>query len=123
MPVIPAPGTATHQLAHAAFTSLATPTCGSQETSLWHVAIAPGTPAAPHQVTREEIFVVLSGVARVTIDGVEADARPGDAIVVPANTTFAIANAGEGPLEALCCMPVGGQARLDDRVFTPPWAE
>lgn len=123
MPVIPAPPRATHQLPHASFTSLATPARGSRETSLWRVEIAPGTPATPHQVTREEIFVVLTGEARVTIGGEVSSARAGDTIVVPADTTFAIANAGDAPLEALCCLPVGGQARLEGAVFTPPWAE
>lgn len=122
MPVITAPASATHELAHASFTSLATPSRGSRETSLWRVRIAPGTPATPHQVTREEVFVVLAGTARVTIAGDICDARAGDAIVVPANTDFELSNAGDTALEALCCMPVGGQARLEGRTFTPPWA-
>lgn len=123
MPVIPAPSSATHELPHARFTSLATPSRGSRETSLWRVEIQPNTPATPHQVTREEVFVVLKGKARVRIADDVAEANVGDVIVVPADTTFEIANAGNEPLEALCCLPVGGCARLDGQVFTPPWAE
>jgi len=123
MPVIPAPPSATHELPHARFTSLATPSRGSQETSLWRVEIQAGAPATPHQVTREEVFVVLTGHASVVIGVERAEARPGDVIVVPPNPTFEIACAGDEPLQALCCFPVGGQARLDGRVFTPPWAE
>jgi mannose-6-phosphate isomerase-like protein (cupin superfamily) len=66
---------------------------------------------------------VLKGTARVRIEDDVSEARAGDVIVVPADTTFEIANAGSEPLEALCCLPVGGCARLDGRVFTPPWAE
>src|SRR3954451_19515343 len=59
--VIPAPSAPTHELAGARFTSLATPSRGSSDTSVWLVEIAPGTAGRPHQLTREEVFVVLAG--------------------------------------------------------------
>jgi hypothetical protein len=87
MPVLAAPATPTHDLGGARFTSLATPSRGATDTSVWKVEILPGAPATPHSLTRE-------------------------------------ANAGAGPLRLLCCLPVGGQARLPDgSTFTPPWAE
>ena len=124
MPVITAPADATHTLGSTRFTSLATPSRGSQETSVWRVEIAPRTPATPHSLTREEVFVVLDGEATVEIDGVGDVARPGDAIVVPAGVEFALANDGDQPLRLLCCLPVGGQGRIaDGDPFTPPWAQ
>ena len=40
----------------------------------------------------------------------------------PLARLFAIA--GEDRLELVCCLPVGGEARLDDgTTFIPPWAE
>jgi quercetin dioxygenase-like cupin family protein len=124
MAVIPAPAEATHTLGSTRFTSLATPSRGSAETAVWRVEIAPGTPATPHSLTREEVFVVLDGEASVQIDGVVGKARPGDAIVVPADVEFALANDGEQPLRLLCCLPVGGQGRIaDGDPFTPPWAQ
>lgn len=124
MPVLTAPASPTHELSGTKFTSLATPRRGVTDTSVWVVEIAPGTPGTPHEVTREEIFVVLSGQALVQLSGVEASAGPGDAIVVPSNTPFALSASGTAPLRALCCLPVGGQARLPDgNTFTPPWAE
>ena len=124
MAVIPAPAEATHTLGSTHFTSLATPSRGSAETAVWRVEIAPGTPATPHSLTREEVFVVLDGEASVQIDGVVGKARPGDAIVVPADVEFALANDGEQPLRLLCCLPVGGQGRIaDGDPFTPPWAQ
>jgi mannose-6-phosphate isomerase-like protein (cupin superfamily) len=48
----------------------------------------------------------------------------GDAIVVPPDVEFALANDGDEPLRLLCCLPVGGQARMvGGEPFTPPWAE
>ena len=86
--------------------------------------IQPGTPATPHRLTREEVFVILDGSARVRIDGDSATAEAGDVVVVPAAVDFEIVAGGTQPLRALCCLPVGGQALLaDGDPFTPPWAQ
>lgn len=124
MPVLHAPTTPTHDLGTARFTSLATPARGATETSVWTVEILPGTPATPHSLTREEIFVVLEGTAGVRIEGTAEEAAAGDAIVVPAGVEFELTNAGRQPLRLVCCLPVGGQARLGDgSTFIPPWAQ
>jgi mannose-6-phosphate isomerase-like protein (cupin superfamily) len=124
MPVLSAPPNPTHDIGGTRFTSLATPSRGSTDTAVWRVEISPGTPATPHSLTREEVFVVLAGTAEVRIGSVPTTAAVGDTIVVPAETPFEIANAGDRPLHMLCCMPVGGQAQLlDGSSFTPPWAE
>jgi mannose-6-phosphate isomerase-like protein (cupin superfamily) len=90
---------------------------------VWRVELAPGTPATPHSLTREEVLVVLSGVATVRFGDARDVARPGDTIVVPAGVTFELSNGDDEPLRMICCMPVGGSARTaDGAVFTPPWA-
>lgn len=123
MPIVLAPKTCTHALPHAQFTSLATPSQGSRETCVWRVEIQPGSAAQAHQLTREEVFVVLSGRARVRIGDAIGEAGAGDAIIVPPDTDFALESASDEPLRALCCLPVGGQARLPgEQPFTPPWA-
>jgi len=123
MPVIASPSSATHEVGGTKFTSLATPSLGSERTSVWQVEIPAGEVPTPHELTDEEIFVVLEGVAAVTIDGLASQARAGDTIVVPANVSFVMGNAGEHTLRLLCCLPVGGQARLPGgEAFTPPWA-
>ena len=123
MPVVAAPLEPTHDLGHTRFTSLATPTTGATETAVWRVELAPGTPTTPHSLTREEVLVVLSGVATVRVGDVRDSARAGDAIVVPADTPFELSNGDDEPLQIICCMPVGGCARAaDGTVFTPPWA-
>jgi mannose-6-phosphate isomerase-like protein (cupin superfamily) len=124
MPVLNAPAVPTHDLGGARFTSLATPSRGATDTAVWKVEILPGTPATPHALTREEVFVVLEGKASVWIAGNDGRADAGDAIVVPAGAEFELTNAGAEPLRLLCCLPVGGRARLaDGSTFTPPWAE
>jgi quercetin dioxygenase-like cupin family protein len=124
MAVVTAPPTPTHEIGGARFTSLTAPSRGAVDTCVWQVEIDPGTPATPHMLTREEVFVVLSGRADVRLGEERTEAQPGDAIVVPANTWFELSTAGTEPLRALCCFPVGGQARLQDgSTLVPPWAE
>jgi mannose-6-phosphate isomerase-like protein (cupin superfamily) len=123
MPVVCAPIEPTHDLGDTRFTSLATPSTGTTDTAVWRVELAPGTPATPHTLTREEVLVVLSGVATVRIGEALDSARAGDAIVVPAGAMFELSNWDDEPLRMICCMPVGGGARTaDGTVFTPPWA-
>lgn len=123
MPIIPAPASPTHDLGDTRFTALASPSRGSSETSVWVVEIDPGAPATPHCLTREEVFVVLDGIASVRVGEVTGTASSGDAVVVPPGVDLEIAAGGDGPLRMVCCLPVGGQARVGDATFTPPWAE
>jgi mannose-6-phosphate isomerase-like protein (cupin superfamily) len=123
MPVISAPTSPTHELPGSRFTALVGPRVGASDTSVWRVELAPNAPPTLHALTREEVFVILAGRARVTIGGVQSEAAAGDAVLVPAHTPFAITCASDAPLRALCCMPVGGKARLPGgEPFTPPWA-
>lgn len=124
MPIITAPDGPTHQLDHACFTSLATPTRGTRETSVWRVRLEPFAPGQRHTVTREEVFVVLQGTASIDWGDTRGEARAGDAIVIPPGTWFTLSCANDNPVELLCCLPVGGQAQLPNGpTFTPPWAQ
>jgi mannose-6-phosphate isomerase-like protein (cupin superfamily) len=124
MSILSAPPAATHDLGGTRFTSLATPSRGSAETSVWRVELDPDVPGTPHSLTREEVFVVLDGTAAVRIGDERGTAIAGDAIVVPAGIEFELSNGGTHALRLLCCLPVGGQADLGDgTTFTPPWAQ
>lgn len=124
MSIIVRPAAPTHDLGHAHFTSLATPSRGSSQTSVWEVELMPGAPATPHSLTHEEVFVVLEGTATVVLDGVRGEAHTGDAIVVAPAVQVELTNETEGVVRMLCCLPVGGQAQLTNgTTFTPPWAE
>ncbi len=124
MPVLTRPTASTHALTGAQFTSLATPSSGSLDTAIWEVRLAPGHEGAPHRLTRQEVFVVLSGEGVATLDGEPHAVGAGSVIVVPVATPFSLAAEGSEELVALCCLPVGGQAVVDGaEPFTPPWAE
>jgi mannose-6-phosphate isomerase-like protein (cupin superfamily) len=121
MAVIPAGEATTHELFGVRFTGLASPTRGSTELMAWQTEIPPGTPSTPHQVTREELVVVLAGRAEVRCGDEVGEAGAGDVVVVPPDTDFTLANAGTEPLRVLACMPVAGQARIDGEAQTLPW--
>lgn len=105
------------------FTPLAAPSSGSTEICVWRVELSPHADAVPHELTREEVLVVLSGTARASIGGRVADVGAGDAIIVPPDTPFSLTAVGGDPVVALAYLPVGGQARMPGgEPFTPPWA-
>jgi quercetin dioxygenase-like cupin family protein len=102
---------------------LASPARGSRETSVWRLAIPAGTTGTLHSCDREEIFVVLAGRAVATVGGETHELARGDALIVPADTDFALANPHGEPFEAIAAFPVGGQAVMPaGEKFTPPWA-
>lgn len=75
-----------------------------------------------HLVTREETFIVLSGAITARFAEHDETAETGDALIIPADTAFSLVARGV-PAEAICVLPVGGQAVTADGVFTPPWAK
>lgn len=122
MPVLtPAPTQALHG---AQFTPLASPSLGAAETSVWRLSLAPDAAPAEHSVTREEIFVILGGHGTATLDGEAHSLAPGETLVLPPRVRFSLQARGPEPLEAIVCLPVGGQALMSagGEPFTPPWA-
>ena len=63
MPVISVSNAPKFELPNVTFTGLASPQRGSKENSVWRFTIAPKAPGLPHQLTREEIIIALSGSA------------------------------------------------------------
>ncbi len=103
--------------------SLASPKRGAAENSVWRLFLEPGAPPVPHTVTREEIFVAVTGTARATLDGRSFELPAGDVLVVPPGVPFALANETAETFEAVVTFPVGGRAVTAEGEFTPPWAE
>lgn len=122
MPVIDRNAQRHHELPGARFQTLASPSIGSEETSVWRLRVEPGTPGVPHRVTREEIFVVLAGSATASLDGAAQPLAPGSTLVLPAGVELCLETRDDA-FEAIVCLPVGGQGVVGDGdPFTPPWA-
>jgi quercetin dioxygenase-like cupin family protein len=103
-------------------TGLAAPSRGARETCVWRLRLAANTPGTLHSVDREEIFVVLSGRATATLDDDTLELAPGDALIVPAQHPFSLANPNAEAFEAIAVLPVGGLAAMHAGApFAPPW--
>ncbi len=78
-----------------------------------------GAAATPHHHVRtEEIYYVLEGLGRMTIDGDTQDVVSGDAIAIPPGAVHGITNIGGHVLKFLCCCSPGYEH--DDTVLAKP---
>ncbi len=77
--------------------------------------LAAGAAYPTHFHPSPEVYVMLDGHARWTVDGRGIDAGPGTAIHTPPNATHRIENVGEGPLRWLyfCWAPNGDVSGFD----------
>jgi quercetin dioxygenase-like cupin family protein len=105
-------------------TGYASPSRGSRTVAAWKLRMEPGAASPVHQLTHGEAFIALTGRGRFEFGERVHELVPGDAICVPADIQFRIANGSEERFEAICCMAAGGMAQVGDgEPFPPPWAE
>lgn len=124
MALIKATSSPSFELPFLSVTGMAAPSRGAQETCVWRLRLAPGAPPVPHAVDREEIFVALTGQARVQLGADQFDLAAGDTLIVPSGQTFALGNPHSEAFVAMAILPVGGQACMPEGVpFVPPWAQ
>ena len=95
MVVIRSAETTAHELHGSRFTSYAAPATGSGELCVWRVDVAANTPGTTHTVSREEVLVLVAGNLRAVIDDDAQELATGDAVIVPAGSTFRLDNASE----------------------------
>ncbi|MEV6599720.1 cupin domain-containing protein [Actinoplanes sp. NPDC051346] len=111
-----------HQMHGFTFSSLATPSLGSPELSIWTVDAPARSTSPEHRMSQDEVFVVQTGRFVATVAGKEVELAPGDALTVPANTAFQLANPFDEPARTLACTTAGMLATIGDRTVNPPWA-
>jgi mannose-6-phosphate isomerase-like protein (cupin superfamily) len=76
--------------------------------SLAEARLPPGGKTTPHYHPQtEEIYYILEGEGRMTIDGETSEVVPGDAIAIPPGAVHTITNAGDQTLKFLCCCAPG----------------
>jgi quercetin dioxygenase-like cupin family protein len=122
MPVIRERDTVVHRLHGAEFHSFAAPAQGSRELCAWRLEVAPHTPGAAHRVSKEEVFLLLSGAVDVTLDGVTSTLAPGEVALVPAGAEVRVDNVGGEPAAMWVTTSAGLQATMaDGSTVAPPW--
>jgi len=79
-----------------------------QKQSLAEARVQPGARTTPHyHPLAEEIYYILQGAGRLTIDGETRDVGPGDAIAISPGAVHTIHNYGSQTLKFLCCCAPG----------------
>jgi quercetin dioxygenase-like cupin family protein len=123
MTFIPAADAVVHDLHGVRFVSYASSATGSKELCAWRTELPAGTAGPAHRISREEVFLVLSGSIELTIDGETRPLAVGDAAVVPAGSSLGLANATEEPAAMWVTTSVGLEAVMaDGSRIAPPWA-
>jgi mannose-6-phosphate isomerase-like protein (cupin superfamily) len=124
MPIIRSAEATAHDLHGATFTAYANSKTGATELCAWRTRVPAGQPGLPHRISKEEIFIVTTGTARVTIDGEPLDAQPGDVVVAPAGSLISIEVLGDKDSIIWVTTSLGLTARLPDgSEIAPPWAQ
>lgn len=120
--VVSAASTRRSDTPNAVMTTLASPTLGStRQLALWRVRMEGGQSGPLHVFDSEQVWTVLDGRMRVTVDGKAVDLEPGDTVVLPADAERRV-EASDGPLDALVAGVAGARAHTQEREpTTPPW--
>src|SRR5690349_18612342 len=96
-----------HQMHGATFTSYVAPSSGSTELCAWRVSVEPGVAGQGHRVTKEEVFLVLTGQPTLTVDGDRHPLRVGDVVLAPAGSGVRLDNEGPSAAELWVTTSVG----------------
>lgn len=123
MPVIRSTEGTEHRMHGAVFTAYANSGTGSAELCAWTTRLPAGQTGAGHRISKEEIFLVLEGAPRLTVDNQETALAPGDVAVAPAGSTLRLDNPGAHDALIWATTSTGLSAQLPDGTeITPPWA-
>jgi mannose-6-phosphate isomerase-like protein (cupin superfamily) len=80
------------------------PSANAANQSLAEATVPPGGETAAHfHRTSEEIYLFLSGVGTMRLDGDEGPVRAGDCVVIAPGAVHQLRNPGSEPLVLLCC--------------------
>lgn len=108
----------------ATMAGLAAPSRGGSEVSTWRVRIADRASTPVHVITKEQVWMPVSGAFEVTAGDTTERFHVGQAAVIAAGEVRKVTAVG-GDAEALVAMAVGGKARMpgSDADIALPWAE
>lgn len=70
--------------------------------SLAHASVKPGCSSLKHKLKTDEVYYILSGQGKISVDNETADVEAGDAVDIPPGSVQSIRNTGETDLIFLC---------------------
>jgi len=108
---------------NAVMTTLASPTLGGAERSIWRVDMDPGSAGPAHIFDVEQVWTVLSGSATIELAAQSITAGPGDTVVMPAAVVRQVHADPRAGFSAIVTATAGARASLPDGTNhgVPPW--
>jgi mannose-6-phosphate isomerase-like protein (cupin superfamily) len=88
--------------------------------SLAHALLAPGESSTQHCLNSSEVYYILSGRGRMSIDNEQCVLTPGAAVYIPPNAAQSIENIGSEPLAFLCIVDPAWQPENEIVMENPP---
>lgn len=123
MPVFRPADAAVFETHGSRFASYASPSRGSSQLCAWRLDVPAGLRGIAHRPNREEVFLILDGKMRITLDGEATDAGTGHVVVVPANSEIRV-DGGPTAASAWVTTTPGLEAVMTDGSrIAPPWAQ
>jgi quercetin dioxygenase-like cupin family protein len=103
------------------FNSFVRPAAGATQLCAWRIDLPAGLEGTAHQISHEEVFLVLEGTLSIEVDGVRAELAVGDVAHVPAGSSLRLDAGAAGGTAWVTC-PVGLTATLPGgATVAPPW--
>ncbi len=84
---------------------------GSREISIQITDVEPDGMQFLHSHEQAQCYYIVSGVGRITIDGVSEDVTSGDAVFIPSNAVHGIENTGQLTLVYVTANQAFGETR------------
>jgi quercetin dioxygenase-like cupin family protein len=107
---------------NATTTTFASPTLGGAQVALWRVEMVPGASGPLHWFDVEQVWTVLTGSARIDLDGEPVVVGPGDTVVMPAQLPRQVHADPEAGFSAMVTAPGGALASTaSTEPVLPPW--
>ncbi len=70
--------------------------------SLAHATVKPAAKTKPHRLKTSEVYYIMEGRGRMSIDNESSEVSPGDTVYIPPHATQCIENTGDADLKFLC---------------------
>jgi quercetin dioxygenase-like cupin family protein len=122
MPIICSEDSTVYSVHGSTFSAYVNPGRGSEQLCAWRLEVPARQVGVTHRPDREEVLLILHGDLTVTLDGVSASARAGDAVLIGAGTDVRI-DGGDDDAAAWVTTTPGLRATTSDgEVISPPWA-
>jgi quercetin dioxygenase-like cupin family protein len=80
-----------HETPNAVMRTLAAPSLGASDLSVWEVAMRAGQRGPSHEVDSEQVWTILAGEMCFEVAGESITARAGDALCLPAGARRQVA--------------------------------